>query len=48
MPITLDTNRADLISVNVADYESGSTKVAILVQVDYRLNCIMLYIPLQT
>ncbi|KAG0553510.1 hypothetical protein KC19_12G017200 [Ceratodon purpureus] len=34
VPIILDTNRADLISVKVADYEniSGSTKVTILVQ----------------
>ena len=39
VPIILDTNRADLISVKVADYEniSGSTKVTILVQVECRL-----------
>lgn len=38
VPITLDTNRADLISVKVADYVSigGSMKVTILVQVGCR------------
>lgn len=41
VPITLDTNRADLISVKVADYLSigGSTKVTILVQVGCRPVC---------
>jgi hypothetical protein len=43
VPISLDTNRADLISVKVADYDStDSTKVTILVQVDCRLICIIL------
>lgn len=41
VPITLDTNRADLISVKVADYLSigSSTKVTILVQVGGKRGC---------
>lgn len=50
VPITLDTNRADLISVTVSDYDSssGSTKATVLVQVHYRVNCSVEWLTLLT